>query len=528
MTSSKTLFYLCISFVAGILLASLIKIPHIFLWGFLILGALAIFISIFFHKNYYALIGFCMLFLILGSARLQISEFNVLHNTLSKLIDTPEKITLIGNIIEEPDVRDKMQKLKVHPVKFAIGNVPSSAEQFNWVKINEFESVVLVTLSPYPEYYYLDTIKITGKLKTPITLEDFNYKNYLMKEGVYSIMDFPKTELITKNHSNDVFSFLYEKILFFKKELKESIYINFAPPQSFIVEGIMLGNDKNMNKDLKDKMSATGLSHLTAISGSNIIILSSIMMAFLLFLGFWRGQAFYFSIIFIWLYILIAGFPASGIRAGIMGSIFLLSSKLGRQNTSSRVIVLAGALMLLQNPFLLLYDVGFQLSFLASMGIIYLKPIIDNFIFFIPFLGKKIGSDELNTIPKAKFFLDIFSITISAQIFTLPLIAYHFKNVSLVAPLTNLLIIPIVDWIMIFGFLAAILGIFSGILGFIFSIPCYFLLEYFLKIVDIFYQPWAVLTMKNISWIWLPIYYIVLVLLVRYLEKVQKPKFLGY
>src|SRR3989344_2137592 len=182
MTSSKALFYLCI--------------------------------SIFFHKNYYALIGFCMLFLILGSARLQISEFNVLHNTLSKLIDTPEKITLIGNIIEEPDVRDKMQKLKVHPVKFAIGNVPSSAEQFNWVKINEFESVVLVTLSPYPEYYYLDTIKITGKLKTPITLEDFNYKNYLMKEGVYSIMDFPKTELITKNHSNDVFSFLYEKTLF--------------------------------------------------------------------------------------------------------------------------------------------------------------------------------------------------------------------------------------------------------------------------------------------------------------------------
>src|SRR3989344_5973629 len=188
MTSSKTLFYLCISFIAGILLASLIKIPHIFLWGFLILGALAIFISIFFHKNYYALIGFCMLFLILGSARLQISEFNVLHNTLSKLI--------------------------VHSVKFAIGNVPASAEQFNWVKINEFESVVLVTLSPYPEYYYLDTIKITGKLKTPITLEDFNYKNYLMKEGVYSIMDFPKTELITKNHSNDVFSFLYEKTLF--------------------------------------------------------------------------------------------------------------------------------------------------------------------------------------------------------------------------------------------------------------------------------------------------------------------------
>src|SRR3989344_513926 len=166
MTSSKILFYLSISFIIGIFISSIVKIPQIFLWGFLFLGLLVIITSLFLKRDYLIIIGFCFLFLLLGAVRLQISEFNVENNELRKFNDKGQ-ITLTGKIFREPDIRDNSQKLKIeiYPVKSAEGSVPPKAEQFNWVK-NPLD-VVLVTTSRYPEYNYLDQIKITGKLETP-------------------------------------------------------------------------------------------------------------------------------------------------------------------------------------------------------------------------------------------------------------------------------------------------------------------------------------------------------------------------
>ncbi len=503
MTPSKILFFFCLSFIFGIFLQSLIKIPQSFLWVFLFFAILIFFLSFlvkltavdFTRKAYFTdlivITGFCLLFMVLGVLRAQISEFNVANDKLSKLNNNGQ-VVLIGEVSGEPDIRNASQKLK----------------------INANGSVVLVTTSRYPEYKYLDKLKITGKLETPSETEDFSYKNYLLKDGIYSVMNFPKIELISKNHQYTATSFIYEKILFFKQKLRESIRKNFSPPHSLILEGTILGDNGVMTQDLKNKLNITGLRHIIAVSGTHIVILSAILMSLLLAFGFWRGQAFYFSIIFIWLYILLTGLPASGVRAGIMGSIFLLSQKLGRQNKGSRVIVLAGAIMLLQNPLLLIYDVGFQLSFLAVLGLIYLEPLINNFIKYF-------------THEKAKNFISIVSTTFAAQIFTLPIMIYNFGNISFVSPITNLLILPIVYWLMVFGFLSSILGIFSNILGWIISIPCLFLLSYFIKVIDIFSQPWMIKNIQNVSWIWPVALYIIIALTTFVLNKRMQEKFLG-
>src|SRR3990167_4385212 len=238
-------------------------------------------------------------------------------------------------------------------------------------------------------------------------------------------------------------------------------------------------------------------------------------MSFLLALGLWRGQAFYISVIFIWLYIILTGFPASGIRAGIMGSLFLLAEKIGRQKIATRAIVMAAALMVAFNPLLLPYDVGFQLSFLASMGIIFLNPFFNSLF--------KIFKNN-----KAENLLNIVSTTFSAQVFTLPIMIYNFGNISLVSPITNLLVLPIVPELMIFGFLSSILGVVSQFLGWIIFVPCWFLLTYFNKVIDIFSQPWAIKTIGSIHWIWLVISYLVLGFIVYLLHKKQKIKFLEY
>src|SRR3990167_2660271 len=235
-------------------------------------------------------------------------------------------------------------------------------------------------------------------------------------------------------------------------------------------------------------------------------------MSFLLALGLWRGQAFYISVIFIWLYIILTGFPASGIRAGIMGSLFLLAEKIGRQKIATRAIVMAAALMVAFNPLLLPYDVGFQLSFLASMGIIFLNPFFNSLF--------KIFKNN-----KAENLLNIVSTTFSAQIFTLPIMVYNFGNISLVSPITNLLVLPIVSWLMIFGFLSSMLGTVSQFLGWIISIPCWILLTYFVKVIDVFSQPWAMKTIKNVHWIWVAISYFILTIIVRWLNKTRSTKF---
>ena len=482
MTPSKTLFYFCLSFIIGIFLQSILKIPQIFVCGFLFLGIVLIFISVLKPEINFAF-GFCILFFVIGILRIQISEFNVANDKISKFNGFGE-IILTGTILSEPDIRDTFQKLKV--------------------RIDD--STVLVTTNKYPEYKYLDTIKIIGELETPQEDEEFSYKNYLKKDGIYSVMFYPKIELVSGIHNYTVYSFLYERFLVLKERIRKSIKYNFSPPQSSIIEGTILGNNGAMSQDLKDKLNITGLRHIIAVSGTHVIILSSIIMSLLIALGLKRTDAFYIAIVLICLYIILTGLPASGIRAGIMGGLYLLAQKFGRQSMGIRVIVMACAVMLMFNPLLLFYDVGFQLSFLAVIGLIYLDPIFQKMI-------------KIFIKDKAENFVKIISATFAAQIFTLPILIYSFGNISFVSPITNLLVAPIVYWLMIFGFLSALVGIISLQIGWILSIPCYFILKYFLWVIDFFSQPWAIKTFENVHWIWLVFLYLIIIFLTRFLNK---------
>jgi competence protein ComEC len=498
MTPSKILFYFCISFVGGIFLESVIKIPQVFLWVFLLIVPGIIVFSGITKRDKFIVVGFCLLFLVFGILRMQISEFSIIKDKLSKLNDK-QVLTINGIIFREPDVRDNHQKLKV--------------------KVDN--STILVTTSKYPEYQYLDQIQLTGKLETPIESEDGvpsgSYKNYLLKDGIYSVMGFPKIEVLNRGPSS-IFSFFYSGILWSKQKIRVSIQRNFSPPYSSILEGTILGDNGAMTNDLKNKLNITGLRHIIAVSGTHVVILSSIIMSFLLFMGFWRSQAFYIAIVFICIYIILTGLPASGIRAGIMGGLFLLAQKLGRQTMGSRAIAIACAIMLSINPLLLFYDVGFQLSFLAIMGLVYLEPFIK---MFIKFLLKTILRRQV----KAENFVTIVSTTFAAQIFTLPIMVYNFGNISFVSPITNLLILPVVYWLMVFGFLFSFVSVFSSVLGSILSVPCWFLLTYFVVVIDLFSKPWAIKTIQNVHWIWLVVFYFLIGFAYRFINKKYSQKF---
>lgn len=494
MSKSKIFLYFSLSFISGISINSIVAIPQYLMLGFLILGIILILIS-FKQKNFFV-VGFCLIFLVLGIWRYQITESEIRDSELKKYNGLEQNVLFTGTVVKEPDIREKHIKLTVEPEKL------------------KRQGRILVTISRYPEYKYGDKLKIIGKLEAPPVFEDFNYKNYLEKEGIYSVVYYPKIEHLNKENSRNPVSNVYRGILAFKNKLRESIYGSLSSPQSSILGAMILGDKSRMSNDLKEKLNIAGVRHITAVSGMHVVILSSILMSLLLALGFWRGQAFYFSIILIFLFIIITGLQPSGIRAGIIGGLFLLGQKIGRKSVSSQAIVMAASLMLVINPLLLLNDVGFQLSFLAAMGIIYLAPIFKNWLSFIP---KKF--DNLK---------EIIAMTFAAQVFTLPILIYNFGKISLAAPLTNVLIIPIVYWIMIFGFIFALAGIIYPVLGWLLSFPCLFLLTYLTKIVDFFSQPWAAKTIENVHWLWLIIFYLILAVFTYWLNRKERLKFLQY
>ena len=454
---------------------------------FLILGTALT--SVFWKYKRLRVSGFCFLFFVLGMWRYEVADFKIKNNDLLEYNDKKEKIVLIGEVIAEPDVRENNLKLTISS--------------------QELEGKILVTTNRYPEYQYGDKLKISGELLTPQEFEDFNYKDYLAKDGIFAVMYYPEIELLEQDRGN-VF---YAKVLEIKDSLRESINRNLSPPQSSILSALILGDKRQISDEWKIKLNYAGVRHLTAVSGMHVAVLSAILMSFFIAVGFWRKQAFYFTLLLVVLFILMTGLQTSAIRAGIMAGLFLFARYLGRESSSTRAIIFAASFMLLQNPLLLRFDVGFQLSFLAVIGIIYAGPVLQS---------------RLRRIPDKFQMRSILATTFSAQIFTLPILIYNFGYVSQVAPITNVLLLPFLPYIMILGFVYGFLGTLWLPLGWVFSMPIWLLLTYLTKVVEFFSAfPFAVYFLE-ISWTWLLIFYLVLGFTVYRLQDKKQLKILPY
>lgn len=255
------------------------------------------------------------------------------------------------------------------------------------------------------------------------------------------------------------------------------------------MEALVFGQESNISREWKDKLNITGTRHIAAVSGMNITIISSIISSF---------APFYISIVLLFLYILMIGAQASAVRAFIMAVIFILAKKLGRMSSGSRAVFFAATFMLVQNPFLLTKDVGFQLSFLAILGLIYLEPYFSNWLRLLP-------------NPKVFPLRTTLSATLSAQVFTLPILAYNFGRISLLSPVVNILIVPFLAPITILIFIFAIFGIILQPLGFLLSWPVWLSLTYITKIVDWFSKmPLVSMAVGNLHWLWLIVFYFIL------------------
>lgn len=199
-----------------------------------------------------------------------------------------------------------------------------------------------------------------------------------------------------------------------------------------------------------------------------------------------------------------------------MAGLLMTAQYLGRLPVAYIAITFSLFLMLFANPLLLKFDIGFQLSFLAIFGLIYLQP------YFYKWL---------KILPNPKIFQarSTLSATLAAQIFVLPILVYNFGNIPLFSPVTNILIVPFIAPLTIFLFIFGILGMIFSSLGYLLSLPAWLFLSYIVIIVKWFSDlPLSSVTLKNVHWIWVLISYLILGFFVWQLEKKKWPKILKF
>ena len=489
------LMWFSLTFLAGIILGSLVSLS---LWIWLALAAFAILLLIFaqvfatrfppstFHPPPFAILlhpfSFILLTaLFLGAARYQFSvpHFDAFH--IAFYNDREYDLLITGTLIEPPDYRDKYTNLRLKVSKVDTGDSELSVY-----------GLILVRVSNNQTFKYGDVLRLRGKLKTPPENEDFSYRDYLAAQDVHSYMTSAEVTVLPGQGGNPIVAALYA----FKQRSLDNIYRMFPDPESSLLAGILLGVDTGLTDKLQQAFKNTGTAHIIAISGFNMSIIAGIFFAFFSrFLGDRRGAA--FAILGIALYTFIVGADAAVVRAAVMGSLALLARQVGRRQMALNTLLAVAAVMCAVNP-LYVWDVGFQLSFFATLGLIlYATPFSE---FANQIITRYLPASTGEKL--AELFSEFVLLTLAAQVTTIPTMAYHFQRISLVSFIANPFILPPQPAVMILGGLAVLVSHVSLFLGQLTAWIAYPFVIYTIRMVELFDRvPHGTLILGDLS-IW--------------------------
>lgn len=414
-------------------------------------------------------------------------------------------VTIEGVIDGPPDVRDTYVNLRVNADRLTLPDRSARPT----------EGVVLVRPSRPAEFHYGDRLRVTGQLSAPPEFATFSYADFLARQGVYSLIDRPQVSVLEHDRGNPILAVVYD----FRDRAYVVIQQILPEPQASLLSGILLGIDAGLPVVVQEDFRNTGTTHIIAISGYNITILISIMSAVVVrLLG--RRKSFPILIIGLIAYTILVGASASVVRASIMGGITLLAIYLGRQGAALNSLFAAGFIMTLLDPNTL-FDVGFQLSFAATLGlVVYAKSFAD---FTQRYLARLFNRDWARQA--VSVLNDALLVTLAAQVTTLPLMMVYFRQISTVSLIVNPLVLPAQTGVMVFGLFALAVGLLSIPLGQIAAWTVWPWLAWTLGVIALFAQfPFAAIPLDYVPSIFVTGYYAVLIGATWYLRQPQEQR----
>ncbi|MCB9815527.1 ComEC/Rec2 family competence protein [Candidatus Nomurabacteria bacterium] len=477
-------FVVC-AFVIGIGLRSVFEFsPVVILW----LMMLSFGLAVLWRRKSQALsapalllTSLCLLAFSLGITRTEIASWQFGVSELAT--ELGGEIELTGIVSTEPDYREH----SVH------------------LYIETEEDKVLVTTDRQNQVHYGDKVTVVGKLEKPESFPTdlgriFDYPKYLQAKGVEYLISFAAVEVVETGLGNPIIALL----LWAKEIFIESVERIIPPPASGLSSGLLLGVKSSLGDDIENDFRKTGIIHIVVLSGYNVmLVVSFFMLCFSFFLPI-RLRVIV-GIISIVCFALVVGLSATVVRASIMAVLVLVAQAFGRQYNVMRGLFMAGVVMLLINPHLLIYDIGFQLSFMATLGLLLIVPQFE-----------KYGTEGTSWFGVKEFFLA----TCATQIAVLPLLLYHIGEVSLIAVVVNVVVLPIVPVAMFFTFATGIIGLFSlstaSVVGYITKLS----LDYILWVAHFFASlPFASVTVPEFSAIGVFILYAMMIILYLYISR---------
>lgn len=335
-------------------------------------------------------------------------------------------VTIEGRVAKDPDVRDTSVRVLID----------TSSINNDGVHVH-----VLALLPSFTQLQYGDTVAVSGELVQPqsfitTTGHTFDYPNYLRAQSVSAVLNRADV-LHTATGSWSLPKVLYAIRHAFDTGVNKAL----VEPYASLLKGLLLGEKSGIPPELTESFVRTGLIHIVALSGYNVGIVADAMFRVLRVLP--RVASFPLGALSMIFFALLTGAGASTVRATVMALIALVGRYFHRSVIALRVLAVAVAGMVLWNPLIVLYDPSFQLSVLATVGLITISPWIEARL-----------PTFLHRTPQLKA---IIASTLGVQLFVLPAILYYSGVLSLIALPANALVLPLIPACMGLGFLAALL-----------------------------------------------------------------------
>lgn len=401
------------------------------------------------------------------------------HNP-STALGTGRKVVVEGEVVEDPDRRDTTVHVTIHISKLASTTV---------------DGTLLAFLPPDTQLSYGQKVVAKGTLRVPDSFvgdngSTFDYPHYLQVHGISALLT--NAQLISKLAAP--FSFkggLYG----LKHTFNNSLGKIFPPPQSALIEGILLGERRGLSPTLTGQFVAAGLIHIVILAGYVLSLVADGVLRALSILP--KKFCYPLAGIFLVLFVVMIGASPSTVRACIMALVGLVARYFNRTAAALRSLAIAAGLMIVWNPPIVVWDESFIISVVSTFGLITLAPAIEHWLAWVP---EKFEARATATS------------TLAVQLFALPAILYYTGTLSPLALPANLAVLPALPLIMLSGFLAGLFHLIPGALGFVFAfVPaliCQLLLRWILFVVSLVNAiPYASATVHQFpGWLALALY----------------------